>query len=227
MQYIADLDIVIADARRGSDSAWRSLYRALAPQVLRYVRAHGIDDATSVLGDVFIDLARALPQFHGNAQALEGLTFHLVHARLAAYRAPASSALAPLERVLDSASRVVAGGDVAYAIALSGRMRRRIRLLSDPDRELVLLRVFGGLSEEEARYAMTGAGAVGMPAALRLSRAGEAVLGAACALVDALPSPLTKQLEDRHVQEAAISARAIAVGGETVSLSAATGLGTW
>lgn len=210
MQQTADLATLIADARRGSEAAWTRLYRALSPDVMRYLVAHGIDDAGDVLGGAFIDLARALPRFRGGEAALRTLTFGLVHQRLAGRRHPSPSSSRSIDRVLDSASREVAGGNAARAAALSGRMRQRFRLLSETRQETVLLRVFGQLSEEEALRTMSGASAA--PRALRtfrLTERGAAVLETASALMRALPPPATRALEPQHVAEAAASARGL------------------
>jgi len=58
------------------------LYVALAPAVLGYLRASGTPEPEDVLGDVFLQVARDLPGFRGDAAAQRRWVFSIAHNRM-------------------------------------------------------------------------------------------------------------------------------------------------
>jgi RNA polymerase sigma-70 factor (ECF subfamily) len=58
------------------------VYRELAPAVLGYLRAQRASDPEDVLGEVFLQVARDLGRFHGDAAALRRWVFAIAHNRL-------------------------------------------------------------------------------------------------------------------------------------------------
>lgn len=62
-------------------------YRRLAPPVLGYLRALRVPDPEDVLGDVFLQVARDIGRFSGDAAALRSWVFTIAHNRaIDAYR---------------------------------------------------------------------------------------------------------------------------------------------
>ena len=62
--------------------AAEEIYRALAPAVLGYLRAQRAPDPEDVLGEVFLQVARDLPKFRGDDDALRRWVFAIAHNRL-------------------------------------------------------------------------------------------------------------------------------------------------
>jgi RNA polymerase sigma-70 factor (ECF subfamily) len=58
------------------------IYRALAPAVLGYLRAQRAPEPEDVLGEVFLQVARDLPKFRGDDDALRRWVFAIAHNRL-------------------------------------------------------------------------------------------------------------------------------------------------
>src|SRR5687768_6719341 len=57
-------------------------YRALAPVVLGYLRAQRAPEPEDLLGEVFLQVARDLPRFSGDENALRRWVFAIAHNRL-------------------------------------------------------------------------------------------------------------------------------------------------
>ena len=58
------------------------LYRRLAPAVLGYLRAQRAPEPEDLLGEVFLQVARDLPRFKGDDDALRRWVFTIAHHRL-------------------------------------------------------------------------------------------------------------------------------------------------
>ena len=57
-------------------------YRSLAPAVLGYLRAQRATEPEDILGEVFLQVARDLPRFRGDDDALRRWVFSIAHNRL-------------------------------------------------------------------------------------------------------------------------------------------------
>ncbi|WP_211328589.1 RNA polymerase sigma factor [Thermomonospora umbrina] len=60
-----DLALALEAARHGDEDAFRRLYRAVQPRVLRYLRAVVGTDAEDVASETWEHIARDLHHFHG------------------------------------------------------------------------------------------------------------------------------------------------------------------
>ena len=131
-------------------------YRALAPHVLAYLRAQRIDDPDDLLGEVFLQVARDIHRFSGDAAALRRWVFAIAHnrvldARRRAARRPvlADSAFVPELPASPPPEPV----DPALLAALE--------TLTPEQREVILLRFVADLSlEDVAKLTKRRVGAV-------------------------------------------------------------------
>jgi RNA polymerase sigma-70 factor, ECF subfamily len=57
-------------------------YKALAPHVLAYLRAQRVGDPEDLLGEVFLQVARDMHRFSGDAAALRRWVFAIAHNRV-------------------------------------------------------------------------------------------------------------------------------------------------
>jgi RNA polymerase sigma factor, sigma-70 family len=151
---------VIDAARLGRDWAWRALYDDVAGSVLGYLRAQGSREPEDRLGEVFLDLARNLGRFQGDAAAWRSWVFTVAHHRLLdERRRRRRRPVEPLPRVPEH----VAGDVEEEAMANLGTEEARALLeeLTPDQRDVVLLRVFADLDlEETARVLSKPVGAV-------------------------------------------------------------------
>jgi RNA polymerase sigma-70 factor (ECF subfamily) len=146
-----DLSPLVIAAQSGSEEAFRGLYRAVQPGLLRYLRVLVGDDADDVASETWLQIARDLRSFRGEEgfrawaatigrhRALD----HLRHCR----RRPAVSV--PVEHLVELAG----GGDTAASASESistDAALALIRTLPRDQAEAVLLRVVVGLDAETA-----------------------------------------------------------------------------
>jgi RNA polymerase sigma-70 factor (ECF subfamily) len=149
MAQPTDLSPLVSAAQSGDEEAFRSLYRAVQPGLLRYLRALVGDDAEDVASEAWLQIARDLRSFRGKEgfrawaatigrnRALD----HLRHRR----RRPAASTpneyLVELPGTGDTAESAAESISTEAALAL-------IRSLPRDQAEAVLLRVVVGLDAE-------------------------------------------------------------------------------
>lgn len=149
MHFGESLHGVLAAARTGSDWAWHSIYRDLAPPVLGYLRANGAPEPEDLLGEVFLQMVRDLPRFEGGEVQLRAWVFTIAHRRLIDDRRRRTRR--PVESD-PSVGHDVVGGDVEEeALEQIGqeRVRRELERLSADQRTVLLLRLFGDLTVEQ------------------------------------------------------------------------------
>jgi RNA polymerase sigma-70 factor (ECF subfamily) len=143
-------DEIVHDAVSGDPQAFREVYEALAPRVLGYLRARGVEDAEGLTSEVFLAVYPRLSGLSGGAAGLRTLVFSVAHARAVddvrrRSRRPASFSYDPEydERTIDSAEHLaVASLEAERALAL-------MRHLNEDQRAVVTLRIIGDLSLEQ------------------------------------------------------------------------------
>jgi RNA polymerase sigma-70 factor (ECF subfamily) len=147
----AELSSLLAAARVGATWAWKPIYRELAPAVLRYLRASGAREPEDLLGEVFVQVVRNLPDFAGGAREMRAWTLTIAHSRLVDEWRRAKRR--PCELLPEDALAVVGGtGDLEdeavrrlsedSVLAIVGR-------LSPAQRDVLFLRLFADLSVDE------------------------------------------------------------------------------
>jgi RNA polymerase sigma factor (sigma-70 family) len=143
-------------AREGSESAWTTIYRDLAPALLGYLRVNGAPEPEDALSEVFLQVARDLEGFEGDERAFRAWVFAIAHhrmidARRHAARRPVEPVPEPPEphaSVLDEAA------ERALARIGAERVHRVLESLSPDQRDVLLLRVLGDLTVDEVANAL-------------------------------------------------------------------------
>ncbi|HEY6628776.1 MAG TPA: RNA polymerase sigma factor [Acidimicrobiia bacterium] len=138
-------------ARAGDEGAWRALYDWLAPQILGFLRSSGLPDPDDVLGDVFLDLARGVKDFKGNAKGFRALVFTIARARrVDEFRRLSRRSEEPLDAVIHDLAP--AGSDVeheALALVALDDLLEILGQLTDDQAEVLVLRALGGWTSRE------------------------------------------------------------------------------
>jgi RNA polymerase sigma-70 factor (ECF subfamily) len=157
-----DLRALVVAAQRGDEEAFRALYRAVQPGLLRYLRSLVGDDAEDVASEAWLQIARDLAGFRGDdgfrawaaTVARNRALDHLRQRR----RRPVGAV--PVEELAELAGR----DDPAAAVADAAATEAAVALIAALPRdqaEAVLLRVVLGLdAETAARVLGKRAGAV-------------------------------------------------------------------
>jgi RNA polymerase sigma-70 factor, ECF subfamily len=142
-------------ARRREPAAVTRIYTAYAPALFRFFMAavgdrHQAEDLT---GSAFVSAIEGLPRFYGPVEALGGWLFQIARHDLYDFRRrQARSRIEPLDDNLSEAA-VSAGAEDPEELAIdrleSGRVVAAMRALSADQREVLLLRMAGGLTAPE------------------------------------------------------------------------------
>jgi RNA polymerase sigma-70 factor (ECF subfamily) len=133
-------------------------YKALAPAVLAYLRAQRVDDPEDLLGEVFLQVARDIGRFSGDAAALRRWVFAIAHNRVLDWRRRRA------RRPQVSAGTAVpdrASAGVGPPEAVDPALLAALDSLTPDQREVVLLRFVADLSlEDVAKVTKRNVGAV-------------------------------------------------------------------
>ena len=150
-------------ARTGAEWAWTVIYRDLAPSVLCYLRARGAREPEQLLGDVFLDVVRALPRFKGGHAEFRTWVFTIAHHRLVddLRRRRRQPCVPVATETLAAAAGSGDGEDDALRPLEGVEVRRVLERLSSAQRDVLLLRILVGFSiAETARVLGKRPGAV-------------------------------------------------------------------
>jgi RNA polymerase sigma-70 factor (ECF subfamily) len=141
---------LVAEARRGSITAFDDIYRALAGQVSSYLRWHRATDPDGLTNDVFAQVHRNLARFEGDEHGFRSWVFTIAHHRMIDDRRRINRQ----PRLHDDlgVEEHMGLGDVeddAFAVLAHDRVRDLLTVLSPDQRDVVLLRIVADLSVEE------------------------------------------------------------------------------
>lgn len=163
MSLEASFSRVLDGAQGGDNAAWTLIYDDLAPAVHAYVRVRGASDPEDVVGEVFLQLARNISGFEGDYRAFRSWTFVIAHHRMIDSHRRRSRRLEVAEEPARLES-VDEGTDIertALATVSLAWIEEVLAALTDDQRDVILLRVLGGLSVAETAEAVgKSAGAV-------------------------------------------------------------------
>lgn len=145
-----------------TNTVFDALYRRCAPQVLGYVRAHGVEDPEAVTHDVFVTLLTRDGPVAGGVEGLRTLAFSIAHARCVDQhrRTARRPHLVEYDGEADTRTTVSAEEIVIHRAA-TRRILAVLDDLSDDQREALTLRVVADLTlEQVARVMNKSVGAV-------------------------------------------------------------------
>jgi len=146
----------IEAARVGAEWAWTAIYDELAPRVLGYLRARGAAEPEDLTGEVFLQAVRDLPRFQGSGADLRAWIFTIAHHRFLderrrAKRRPVEPA--PDEVLADRLPRADTETE-ALARVSESEIAGLIERLAAAQRDVLLLRIIGGLTIDEIARAV-------------------------------------------------------------------------
>lgn len=145
----AELASVLERARAGSDVAFEAVFHELAPAVAGYLRLNGVSEVDELTNEVFAQVHRGLHRFSGDWAGFRSWVFTIAHHRMVdeARRARRRPPVAMAE-----VSEEAATGDVeaeALDVLSDERLHRLLSILSEDQRQVLLLRIVADLPLEE------------------------------------------------------------------------------
>jgi len=142
---------VLEAARAGAEWAWRALYADTAPDLLRYARASRVPDPEDVVGDAFLRAVRGLGSFEGDERGFRAWLFTLVRNQIVddhRKRVRRRTEPLPVEVMVEIGAHGDAEGEAMRALA-EDYVRSVLDRLTPDQRDVLLLRILGGLTIEE------------------------------------------------------------------------------
>ncbi len=143
-------DAVLAAAQAGAGWAAERLWTSLAPAVAGYLRVQGAAEPDDLTSEVFLGVFRSLGSFSGDEAQLRSWVFTIAHRRLtdarrqAGRRPPPASGLEP-----DDGPPAPSAEQEALRRLSEGRVRDLCEQLVPDQRDVLLLRLVGGLTVAE------------------------------------------------------------------------------
>jgi len=145
---------VLGAAQSGDQEAFRALFRAHQPHLLRYLRALSGEDADDIAGDTWVNVVRGLRTFSGSEPEFRAWLFTIARRRRsdrakAQRRRPAAVLVDPLvdpltaQSQLDSPTNESVEDAVGEIISTEAALRL-VRRLPREQAEVVLLRHLAG-----------------------------------------------------------------------------------
>lgn len=140
-------DAALSAARDGDEDAFRTLYREIHPRLLRYLRTLVGDEAEDVASETWLQIARDMAGFDGDADAFRGWTAtiarhraldHIRHRRRRPLGDAPVDGLADRPAADDTERTALDALSTEHALAMIGRLPR-------DQAEIILLRVVVGL----------------------------------------------------------------------------------
>ncbi|MBK5229464.1 MAG: RNA polymerase sigma factor [Actinobacteria bacterium] len=151
MTFGESFELILSAALLGREWAWEEIYRTLAPSVLGYLRTRGAEDPEDLLGETFLQVVRDLPGFEGTEKDFRAWLFTIAHHRsLDAVRRSERRPSIPVENAtLEFAGPVGDAEDDAIQRARAAEIEEALTGVSDDQRDVLLLRLFGELTIDE------------------------------------------------------------------------------
>lgn len=146
-------DGVSAAMRLGAGWAFDRAYRWLAPAVLGFLRAQGVEDPEDLCNEVFLGVFRNVGRFEGNQEGFRSWVFVAAHRRVVDDRR--RRARRPVLASVDpSTIGLPSGGDFEREVLSEDAVVALCAELPGDQRDVVLLRLVGDLGLDETARAL-------------------------------------------------------------------------
>lgn len=145
-----NLDLALAAAQANAEWGWNGLYRNLAPSVTGYLRSQGAAEPEDLTADVFLQAVKAVKRFEGNGAAFRSWIFCIAHNKLvdeSRYRS--RRPVEPVAEPADDTATAMGVEDEVMVHLAEERVRSLLEHLTFDQRNVLLLRIIGGLTVDE------------------------------------------------------------------------------
>lgn len=145
------LTSVVGAAQEGSEEAFSCLFRALNPQILRYLRHHAGAAAEDLAAETWLAVANGFDRFAGDDGDFRSWLFSIARRRVVdhfrrEHRRPRTVALGAVDALAPGGDFQA---DVVGAMSAERAVEILVRDLPADQAEVVVLRVVGGLDVDE------------------------------------------------------------------------------
>lgn len=147
---------VLTAASMGAGWAAELLWRSLAPAVAGYLRVQGAAEPDDLTSEVFISVFRSLGSFSGTEEQFRSWVFTIAHRRMVdeRRRAGRQPRVASLEPGIDTTPSRGSAEHEALGRLGTERVRQLCERLVADQRDVLVLRLVGGLTVDEVAAAL-------------------------------------------------------------------------
>lgn len=154
-----ELASLVSPAANGDQRAMQRIIAIIHPRVLRYARARmsggRMPTPEDVSQEICLAVASALPRYHDTGKPFMAFVYGIAYNKVAdAHRAYSRDKTHPTEELPDREYAGVTPEEAALTIEGSNAVRALLDVLSDTARDIIILRVFVGLTAEETAEAV-------------------------------------------------------------------------
>lgn len=148
-----DADLTLLErARAGDEEAWVEIVTEIGPKLRGYARAKGAPDPDDVMQDVLLAAASQLHRFEGDERDFRSWVFSIAYRQIANRHRVAGREDGELPRVL--VDRAASPEEIAIGRSAGSDALAALDVLSEEERDIVLLRVVGELDSDEVGRAV-------------------------------------------------------------------------
>lgn len=151
-----EFQAVLEAAKAGAEWAWADLYRDLAGPVMGYLASRGAREPEDLTSEVFLKAARGIHYFSGDSSSFRSWMFVIAHRKLIDERR--FHGRRPDLTELEEGGSTVAEGDNVEREAMDRLITEELLetfgALTDGQRDVLALRIVGGLTLEQTARAM-------------------------------------------------------------------------
>lgn len=140
-----DFDGLLGRVRAGDESAATVLYRRMQPGLLRYLRAQEPRVADDLAGEVWLTVARGLPEFQGDDAAFRAWVFTVARRRIVDHRRRGIRRPTAQVEPEELEGRPAPDGDPSLRSEGQEAVDLLVQLLPPAQAEVLLLRVVADL----------------------------------------------------------------------------------
>lgn len=149
-----ELAPLVPRAARGDAKALRSIIRIIHPAIVRYTRARisggRIPNAEDVAQEICLAVAQSIGRYQDQGRPFMAFVYGIASNKVAdAYRSMGRDKTTPTDTIPESSDEGLTPEGSALVADGSNRVREILDCLSDRAREIIILRVFVGLSADE------------------------------------------------------------------------------
>jgi RNA polymerase sigma-70 factor (ECF subfamily) len=130
------------------------IVRELGPLVQGFARARGVRDPEDLMQDVFVGVARGLATFSGEWKAFRAWVLTIAYRPIIDHRRRASRSPVPSASPEEASSAEPTPEDLVTTRAEVGKALAALDVLSDTERDVVLLRIIAGLDTDAVARAV-------------------------------------------------------------------------
>lgn len=145
---------VLASAKKGEEWAWSQIYHSVSGQLVGYLTLKGSPEPEDQASETLLQVARNISSFDGDEDSFRSWVFVIAHRRMIDSRRRTGRRPTTVELENEHQGEV---GDVeqeALATLSTEEVTRLLEILTDEQREVIVLRTLGDLSLEQTAEVM-------------------------------------------------------------------------